>query len=476
MTQLGYGTLLFVPIAVKCNSGFCKSEKKVVLGGRRQKFSTRLLASLVLFRQIMDYTYNSWLIERTNEGATFAARSVPNKVVTIDVWIATGSAREDDATNGISHFLEHMLFKGTARFGVGDLDRHIMQLGGVWNAGTSMDFTHYYVTVAAPYFEEALEAIADMIQHATIDPEEFNKEKLVILEEYRRKQDDPWGWLFDEIYTLSFAKSPYARTVLGTFDSISGLTREMMVDYYRRTYTAEATNVIIAGDIDPARAIERARAYFTDLAPATNPWPWPDPATELRRGTRKVVERDVHETYLAMTWPSPGITAEKEVVALDVLTTILGSGRSSRLHQRLCEAKRLVNEVGLSFSTHKYPGLVLAYATLEARHLLAAMDEARQIVSGVVEELPTAAELEKAKRILKNEFCFATETTSGQSGVMGYYLTLTGSPDFALRYQSLVDATTLDDLLEVAHRYLVPHEPAILAAVPAKEGAQEKED
>src|SRR4051794_22930631 len=120
---------------------------------------------------------------------TVVAKRVPNKVVTLDAWVNTGSANETPEENGISHFLEHMMFKGTPLFGPGEMDRVIMSVGGVWNAATSKDFTHYYVTVASPFFKTALECISDMLQHALIDAGEFDREKQVILEEYRRKQD-----------------------------------------------------------------------------------------------------------------------------------------------------------------------------------------------------------------------------------------------------------------------------------------------
>src|SRR5690349_6715272 len=109
---------------------------------------------------------------RLDNGLPVVVETVPNKVVTLDVWVNTGSANEDDRYNGMSHFLEHMMFKGTPKYGVGDLDKMIMNVGGVWNAGTSKDFTHYYVTVAAPFFDQALDAISDMIQNALIDKAE----------------------------------------------------------------------------------------------------------------------------------------------------------------------------------------------------------------------------------------------------------------------------------------------------------------
>lgn len=417
-------------------------------------------------------TSTSWHTHRTPSGLTIAVHPMANKVVTIDVWVATGSAREDDRSNGVSHFLEHMLFKGTPRFGVGELDRHIMQLGGVWNAGTSMDFTHYYVTVAAPYFTDALDAIADMVQHATIDPTEFEKEKLVILEEYRRKQDDPWGWLFDKLYSMTYLKGPYKRTVLGTFESISGLTRELMVDYYRRTYTADAITVLVAGEIDPNVAIEQVERFFCDLPTPEQPWPAPDEETLFAHGVKEIVARDVHEAYVGMAYPGPAIHAYEEAVALDLLTVILGAGRSSRLTQRLREQLGLVEEIGMSFASHKAPGLTYIYAVTQDNKLDNAIAEIGETLRQLLDAPPSDQELAKAKRILRNDLYYSTETTSGQTNLMGYYLTLTKSEDFYYRYLPLVEATTVQDLLGAAERYLLAEPPVTLAVVPAHASTQ----
>lgn len=423
---------------------------------------------------MLTITANPWQIEQTPSGLTVAALYMPNKVITIDVWVATGSAREDDETNGVSHFLEHMLFKGTSRFGVGELDRHIMQLGGVWNAGTSMDFTRYYVTVASPYFTQALDAIADMIQHATIDPAEFEKERLVILEEYRRKKDDPWSWLFDELYYLTYKKGPYRRTVIGTFESISRLRRDTMVDYYRRTYTADAISVLVAGEVEPSVALEQARRYFSDLPPSSNPWPYPSEETEFESGVRHIIRRDVHETYLGLALPGPPISSPREVVALDLLTVVLGSGRSSRLTQRLREQLGLVEEIGMSFSSHKAPGLTHVYAVMQENNLDAAIGETISTIQNVLKTPPTEHELAKAKRIIRNDLFYSTETTGGQTSLLGYYMTLTSSDDFYQRYLSLVEATTVTDLLEVAQSYITSFEPVVLAAVPTESPSPEE--
>jgi predicted Zn-dependent peptidase len=402
-------------------------------------------------------------------GLSIVARHVPNRVVTIDVWINTGSAREDDSTNGVSHFLEHMLFKGSRRYGVGELDRAIMDLGGVWNAGTSMDFTHYYVTVGAPFFHQALDVIADMIQHPTLDPVEFEKERSVILEEYLRKQDDPWGWLYDEIYGYAYLSGPYRRTVLGTYESISQLTHDVLVDYYRRTYIAENTNIVVVGDIDPPEVIAAVAQAFSELPAGSSGWPFPHAEISYNSGFRAIVPRDVHKVYLALAYPAPGLDDVDNLVAMDLVSTILGSGRSSRLNQRLHETLKIVDEIGASFHSHRFPSLFSVSACLTPKTLEAAIEESHKCVCSIVGEAPSQAELDKARRILRNTIYFTMETTSGQSDLIGYFLTLMRKPDFYRQYLDLVAEIPVEKVVACAEKYLVSFNPVVIAEVPQNE-------
>ncbi|HRU55475.1 MAG TPA: pitrilysin family protein, partial [Candidatus Sumerlaeia bacterium] len=160
-----------------------------------------------------------------------------SKVVTLDVWINTGSAFEPKDINGVSHFLEHMLFKGTEKRAVGEIDREIEAVGGLWNAGTSLEFTHYYLTVAAPYFQIGADALADVIANSKLESAEVERERQVILEEYHRQQDDPDNYLMTMVYWNSFESSPSRWPVLGTPDTINAITPERLRQYYHERYT-----------------------------------------------------------------------------------------------------------------------------------------------------------------------------------------------------------------------------------------------
>lgn len=409
---------------------------------------------------------------RLDNGLAVAVETVPNKVVTLDMWVNTGSANEGDSNNGISHFLEHMMFKGTPRYGVGELDKAIMNVGGLWNAGTSKDFTHYYVTVAAPFFDQALDAISDMIQNSLIDREEFDREKQVILEEWRRKQDNPWGLMYDELYDLCFERGPYRRSVLGTFESISALDRDEMFDYYQRYYAPENMILVVVGDVRAEQVLAKIGKAFAGFDRPLRPLETGERESLFRPGQRRVIPRDVNETYLSIAHPAPSIGRPDEVLALDVAATVLGEGRSSRLYRRLKEEKRLVNTVSAGAPTHRYDSVFYVMATLDRENADGAVAETAAVLHELATSPPSPEELAKAKRILRNGFQFGMETNTGRSGLIGYYYTLTGSNEFLERYLNRLDEVMAEDVSVVVGKYL-RGEPSVVIIEPAGEGAAE---
>lgn len=408
------------------------------------------------------------LIDHLENGMPVILKRVPNKVVTLDVWVNTGSANEDESLSGVSHFLEHMLFKGTRRYGVGELDKTITNVGGVWNAGTSKDFTHYYVTAAAPFFLTALDAISDMIQDAQIDPDEFAKEKHVILEEYRRKEDNPWGLMFDELYESAYEHGPYRRSVIGTFESISALTRAQMFDYYERYYAPANMVLIITGDVDPQEALGKVREAFSAFTRPFQPLSLSESRTLFSAGGLRRLRKDVNETYLAFAWPGPSIERQTEVFALDLAATILGEGRSSRLFRILKEEKRIVNAISAGFPAHRYDSLFYVGATLDAGKRDETIGEVTRVLRGLAADPPKPAELAKAKRIISNQFCFSTETNTGQSGTIGFYYTLTGSTTFLDEYIPRLMEVSAADVQDAAAKYLTS-EPNAVAIEPSED-------
>lgn len=413
------------------------------------------------------------LVNKLPNGLTLIVKPVKNKVVTLDCWVNVGSANEPANLNGISHFLEHMLFKGTPRYGVGELDKTIMNVGGVWNAGTSKDFTHYHVTVASPFFDTALDCISDMIQHAAIDKGEFDREKSVILEEYRRKQDSPTGVLYDDLYEIMYKSGPYRQSVLGTFESISALTRDDMYDYYQRFYTPDNMAFVVVGDIDPGAVTAGVSKVFGDFDHRkVRPLLTEIPPTDFASDVSRTEKKDVNECYLGIGFPAPPINDERAVLAMDAAVTILGDGRSSRLYQRIKEQKRLAHAVSAGFPTHREQGFIYGFGTTERPKIDALRAEIVAVMRELADTGPTDDELAKAKRVLTNQLYYGTETNPGQSSTLGYYYTLTGSNEFLDRYIDELKGLTPNDIREVL-KDRVSGEPNSVLIEPADSGKGE---
>ena len=186
-------------------------------------------------------------------------------VATADVWVRTGAADEPDELSGVSHFLEHMLFKGTDKWGLGEIERAIESVGGVCNAGTSYDFTHYYITMPSGAVGTGIELLAEMVRRSTLDPTELEKERLVILEEYRRKQDHPAAVLYERLYQELFESGPYHEPVIGHEETIRAIDRDRMLDYYRKRYSPQNLTLVVTGDIDPEQVIAQAETALGDF-------------------------------------------------------------------------------------------------------------------------------------------------------------------------------------------------------------------
>ena len=393
-------------------------------------------------------------------------------IVTIDMWVASGSRDETEATSGIAHYLEHMLFKGTETRGVGELDRQIEGVGGVWNAGTSQDFTHFHVTLGAEYFDIGLDCLADAIQHSAIDADELAREREVILQEVRRKEDTPSTLLWTLVYRTAYDEHPYRLPVLGTPESLADIGRQTIYDHYKRYYVPRNMRLVIVGGVPLGTAAPAVRRAFAAL-PDEPPPPSEGPAESPMEGVRRVsVEKDVRQSYLAVGFRGPSIRDGDDVYAMDVLLYILGEGRASRMYRIIREDKQLVTGIGTSFPTQRDPGLFVVTAAQqpgrEDEVEAAIVEELKRIRAGA----PSAEEMDRAKTLIRSHYAFETETTDDQSGLIGYYATVSGSPDFGMQYLDNIAEVTAEDVTRVAREYLDPLRYAMVTIVPAPEEAE----
>jgi len=274
-------------------------------------------------------------------------------VVSSVLYYAVGARNETEREAGVSHFLEHMMFKGTRRFGKGEVDRITTELGGQNNAYTSYDHTAYWFELASDRWERALDIEADRMRRLLLDPTEFDAERAVVLDELAMGEDDPWRVLSRHVEAALFPRHPYSRPIIGYPDALRALTPEDMRDYYRRFYHPGNATLVIAGDIKPTAALRAVRQRFGDL-PAGMPFEEADcfrPTLEDFPGPVRLETRwDDEARRLIMGWRTTPVGTDTDY-ALDLALVCLTGGRMARLQRRLVYDGDLATSVSASNDT-----------------------------------------------------------------------------------------------------------------------------
>jgi len=374
-------------------------------------------------------------------------------VVAFNMWVNTGSADETDQEAGISHVFEHMLFKGTKKRPVGMIAQEVEGAGGIINAFTSYDNTVYYLVLASRFFDTGLDILADAIQHSSFDPIELEREKEVVLEEWRRSQDIPTSVLNEKLFLTAYQRHPYRRPIIGYEDTIKSFTREQMLDFYRKWYRPNNMVLVIVGDFDTELVKPKIEEAFKDFAPG--PVPQRDRSLEPPQREPRLVllSRNINEAYLDLAFHVCSIES-KDIYPLDVLSFILGQGDSSRLYHRIKTEKQLVHSIFAYTYLPRDPGVLLVGSALDPEKSLEALRQILREIYRLKYEEVSAEELEKAKINLESDFIYQGETVQGQARKLGYFETLTGDINFQEEYLKGIAEVTPEDIKRVANIYL----------------------
>jgi zinc protease len=374
-------------------------------------------------------------------------------IVTTMIWYRVGSRNEELGHTGKSHFLEHMLFKGTERFKKGEIDLITLKNGGGNNAFTSHDFTAYYFNFAADRWDIALEIEADRMVNCAFEPDEFEAEKKVVIEELKTGLDSPWGLLLQEMEATAYKVHPYRNPIVGWLQDVERATVEQQQTYYRKYYQPNNATLVIAGDFDTDRVLSNVTRAFSPIpaGPAAPPMLLKEPP---QRGERRLVVRWHSKVpRLAIAYHAPEI-AQKDSYALQVLAVILAEGKASRLYQRMVEHEQSVNFVSAEYGEAKDPALFHVRAEARGNHSIdhiesSIYDELTRIVSDGV----TAHELDRAKHQIEAHFILSRERTLDQAILLGQIETLSGL-DYIDSYLQRTAAVTTDEVAEICARHL----------------------
>src|SRR5438046_7061929 len=371
-------------------------------------------------------------------------------VASVQAWCATGSIDEDQHLGaGLSHILEHMLFKGTKTRSTNVIAQKIQDVGGYINAYTSFDRTVFWIDVPKDGVASALDVLADAMMNSTLPREEYLKEQEVIRREFAMGLDDPDRMAGLLLFATAYQRHPYRFPVIGDIEIYNQLTQEQVMQYYKTRYVPNNLTFIVVGDVDG----QKVRQQLTDLFkpyPEKSVKPVFIPAEPPQLGSREVHQAFATDlTHLSLAWHIPEVTSP-DVPALDLLSTILGEGRSSRLYRRVRE------EAGLAFSIAAFsytpgdPGLFGIDATLEPKKREAAGQLVLRIVDEVKQAGVTAAQLAKANKITLSQHLGTLTTMRGQASDIGSNWLLTRDLNFSRHYLDAVQKVTLDDIKRVA--------------------------
>ncbi|MDP7421149.1 MAG: pitrilysin family protein [bacterium] len=374
------------------------------------------------------------------------------KLAAVHIWISTGSKDETDDVRGISHFIEHLVFKGTARRSLGQIDRELDSIGAENNAMTSYDFTAYTVVGPSAEFSTILDIQVDMIMNAAFDPVEVEKEREVVLEEIKMDNDIPESVLWNLMLEAAYPKHPYHYPVIGTVESIKGIARETIIEYHQKKYVPSNITVVVVGNVNQekvAKQVEQAFDSHVELAP---------PARKFVLGMseqsqdRKETSLEISRTYLAVSFH--GVAAsERDFPALEVASALLGQGPGSILVRKLKDELGLVDSIKSYIWSPRSAGLLVIEAVLPPQNLEAVEMALSRELEIIKNSTIKPHDLRRAISLALSSYLFQTETFDQRAEMIGWQNTV-ATIELHDVYTDRIKAITSSELERILRKYI----------------------
>jgi len=377
-----------------------------------------------------------------------------SNVITTDIFYKVGSRNEVMGKSGIAHMLEHMNFKSTENMKAGEFDKIVKRFGGVDNASTGFDYTHYFIKSSSQNLETSLSLFADMMANLSLKDEEFQPERQVVAEERRwRTDNNPVGYLYFRLFNNAYIYHPYHWTPIGFMNDILNWTIEDIRNFHKTFYQPKNAIIVVAGDVEPEEVFEKAKKHFEaienccDIPEVHQVEPEPD-------GPKRVVlYKESEVEIIAITFPIPNFQHEDQP-ALSALSELLSQGKSSRLIEELVDKKKMVNQLYAYNMELKDPGVFLFLAVCNPG---VKAEEVEKEIWHQIEKIQTEGvseeELNKVKVNTKAAFIFSMENSSNVADLFGSYLAR-GDIEPLLHYEENIEKLKPEMIQEVAKRYL----------------------
>lgn len=387
---------------------------------------------------------------------TYTDRSSP--VSTFQVWYRVGGIDEPEGKSGISHLLEHLMFRGSKNYPGNVFSKIIQANGGVDNAFTTKDYTVYFQRLSPEKLDISIDLESDRMANLLLNKEDFQLEKKIVLEERRQRyEDDPENLIFEEVIGTAFKNHPYRRPVIGWTEEIESITLEDVKEHYRKFYCPDNAFIIVAGDIREEEVLGRIREKFEKIPKCKSSLSKEKPIEPRQYGERRIILRrqQTHLPVLVMAYKVPAFP-NRDSLALELVSSILGGGKSSRLYRKLAIESELVVDVATSNSPLSRDGfLFFVYAYIKD---ISKVDEVEKIIRDEIEklkgELPQERELEKAKNQVEASFLFSQDSVFGHSLYLGIFEIL-GGWRLIEDYRKIIVNLNASDLQLVVKKYLI---------------------
>ncbi|MBI5027107.1 MAG: insulinase family protein [Nitrospirae bacterium] len=448
--------------------------------GSRGNFPYKLIALKILFVLFLFPLTISAQSESTRTG-TIKEEVLPNglkviviedhnaPVATFQIWYRVGSRNEYIGKTGLSHLLEHMMFKGTRKYGTKSFSKIVQRAGGVDNAFTTKEYTAYYQKLASDRIDLSIELESDRMQNLIMNERETLAERNVVMEERRmRYEDDPQRLVYEEVVAAAFKNHPYRWPVIGWMPDIGGITRDELWDYYRTYYTPNNAVVIVAGNVKAEIIIEKINNAFSHIP--RGPEPTNTKISEpSQRGERRIyVKKEAELPYVIAAYKVPNIL-DKDSYALEVMESVLSGGKSARIYKSLIYEKQLCQSAGAGYEgLYRDPFLFYLYGTAAPGKSIEDVEQALYAeVEKIKQKPPSEREVQKAKNQLEAAFIMGQDSISFQVRVIGMFEMI---ESWRLKdlYIEGIRKVTPEDVQAVARKYLVEDQRTVGILIPIK--------
>ncbi len=418
----------------------------------------KIFLNLILFLGVlMGNSLPKYFTKKLDNGLEVVAIPMQNgsNVITTDIYYKVGSGDEVMGKSGIAHMLEHLNFKSTKNLKAGEFDQIVKGFGGVNNASTGFDQTHYYIKSSSKNLSKSLELFAELMQNLSLKDKEFQPERKVVLEErYWRTDNNPMGYLYFRLFNTAFLYNSYHWTPIGFVDDIKNWTIDDIKEFHKTYYQPQNAVVVVAGDIKKDEVFKEVEKHFSNIKNSTKTVPRGHQVEPKQDGARRyyITNKKSEVQMLAIAYHIPDFKS-KDQVALSAISEVLSSGKSSRLNSLLIDQKQMVNTVYAYNMEQKNPSIFLFLAVCNPG---VKAEDVEKVIHEEIEKLKTTdmtkEELDKLKLQTRSDFVFSMQDSSSLADMFGSYF-VRGDIKPLEEYEENLDKLTTKDIKEVAKKY-----------------------